>query len=56
MTQVKEKENKLSFIKHGDSKKLQQKDTKEAKVKARKKEKVTFLILTLIHFVIQLVY
>ena len=55
-TQVKEKEEKFSFIKPRDSKTLQQKETKGVKVKARKKKKVTFLILILIHFIIQLVY
>ena len=35
---------------------LQQKETKEANVKARKKEKVAFLILILIQFIIQLIY
>ena len=56
MTQVKEKEKKFSFIKPGDSKTLQQKETKEVKVKARDKKNVAFLILLLIQFIIQLVY
>ena len=44
-TQVKEKEKKFSFIKPGDSKTLQQKEKKEVKVQARKKEKVVFLVI-----------
>ena len=52
MTQVKEKKNKSPFIKSRDSKMLQQKEKKEVKVKARKKEKVTLLI----QFILQLVY
>ena len=35
---------------------LQQKETREVKVTARKKEKVAFLILILTQFIIQLVY
>ena len=52
MTQVKEKKKKSPFIKPRDSKMLQQKEKKEVKVKARKKEKVTLLI----QFILQLVY
>ena len=52
MTQVKEKKEKSPFIKPRDSKMLQQKERKEVKVKARKKEKVTLLI----QFILQLVY
>ena len=52
MTQVKEKKKKSPFIKPRDSKMLQQKQKKEVKVKARKKEKVTLLI----QFILQLVY
>ena len=52
MTQVKEKKNKSPFIKSRDSKMLQQKEKKEVKVKARKKEKVTLLT----QFILQLVY
>ena len=52
MTQVKEKKKKSPFIKPRDSKMLQQKEKKEVKVKARKKEKVTLLI----QFILQLAY
>ena len=52
MTQVKEKKKKSPLIKPRDSKMLQQKEKKEVKVKARKKEKVTLLI----QFILQLVY
>ena len=54
--QVKEKEKEFSFIKPGDSKTFQQKETKKVKVKARTKKKVAFFILILIQFIIQLVY
>ena len=56
-TQIKEKENKFSFINPGDSNTLQQRKTQEVKVKARKKEKVASLIrIFYTQSIIQLIY
>ena len=54
LTKKEDKRHKPRKKKSGDSKTLQQKETKEVKVKARKKERVAFLIL--IQFIIQLIY